>query len=266
MAQVAITRHQVDVGGYRLAVWVAGAGSPTVVLEAGGGCTSETWAGVAPAIAQLTRVVRYDRAGLGASEAAPRQRTCDDMVADLHALLTTAALPSPYVLVGHSFGGLIVQHFAHAYLAEVAGMVLVDATHPDQNNRAAKLLPPPMPSDSSRLVGLRRTLTMPYQEDPSDPEGIDIRAGAPPIRVAGLLGSIPLVVLTAGRHAGPPDLPADFLTQYERMAQELQRDLTRLSTQSTHVIAARSDHFIHDDEPELVIDAIRQVVGLARRQ
>ena len=161
-------------------------------------------------------------------------------------------------------GGLIVQHYAHEYLAEVAGLVLVDANHPDQTNRAALLLPPPTPHDNSRLVSLRRILTMPYEEDPSDPEGIDIRACAPQICEAGLLGTIPLVVLTAGHHTGPPDLPTSFLTQYERMSQDLQRDLTRLSTQSTHVIAARSGHFIQDDEPELVIDAIRKVIQMVR--
>jgi len=127
-----IARIFVDVGGRRLALTTAGVGSPVVVLDAGQGCAGAEWGHVVEAIAPLTRVVSYDRAGLGASDPAPPPRSTRDMAADLHALLATAATPPPYVLVGHSIGGLAARLYAHRYPREMAGLVLVDATHPDQ--------------------------------------------------------------------------------------------------------------------------------------
>jgi pimeloyl-ACP methyl ester carboxylesterase len=96
---------RVDLGRYQLAYRSGGTGRPTIVLEAGGGCTQDSWAAVFDQLAHLTGVVSYDRAGLGASDPGPRRRSCQDMVHDLHDLLVAAHIPAPYVLVGHSFGG-----------------------------------------------------------------------------------------------------------------------------------------------------------------
>lgn len=120
----------VDIGGRQLAFNDAGAGSPTVILEAGLGGTRDTWDWVVDAIATFARVVSYDRAGRGASDPAPTPRTSRDMVSDLRALLGTAAIPGPYVLVGHSLGGLNVRLFTHRYPDEVAGLILIDPTRP----------------------------------------------------------------------------------------------------------------------------------------
>jgi pimeloyl-ACP methyl ester carboxylesterase len=95
----------VDVGGYRLAIHCIGEGSPTVILETGLAAPSEYWAPIQQEIAELTRVCRFDRAGRGKSDPAPKTpRTCADMVADLRALLHNASIPAPYVLVGNSLG------------------------------------------------------------------------------------------------------------------------------------------------------------------
>jgi pimeloyl-ACP methyl ester carboxylesterase len=101
--------HLVDVGGYQLHLSEKGTGRPTVVLESGLGDSSAPWSTVFDAVAAFTRVVAYDRAGLGRSDRAVTPRTCADLVADLHTLLRRAAVPSPYVLVGHSFGGFTVR-------------------------------------------------------------------------------------------------------------------------------------------------------------
>ena len=115
----------VDVGGYRLHINCTGAGSPTVVIDAGWGDWSASWSSwVQPEVAKTTRVCTYDRAGMGYSEAGPLPRTAEQFAKELHTLLQRAGIPGPYVLVGHSLGGLPVRVFAHAYATDVAGVVL----------------------------------------------------------------------------------------------------------------------------------------------
>jgi pimeloyl-ACP methyl ester carboxylesterase len=255
-----------DLGHYQLAYRSRGSGCPTVVLEAGGGCTQDAWAEVFDAVAQFTSVISYDRLGLGASDPGLRRRTCLDLVRDLHDLLLKTMTPGPYVLVGHSYGGQVVRLYAHQYPQEVVGMVLVDAVHHEQNARALSIMPPASPDDSPRLANWREILTRGYTDDASwDPEGLDMALSDAQVREAGSLNAMPLMVLTARHHGEPPtDLPADFIAAYDRMFHELQRDLVRLSARSTHIMAEHSGHFIQADEPELVVTAIRQVVEMAR--
>jgi pimeloyl-ACP methyl ester carboxylesterase len=122
----------VDVGGFRLHINCAGTGSPSVVLESGIGASSLSWGLVQPEVAKFTRVCSYDRAGLGWSDPAPPPRTCSRISDELDRLLLNAGIPGPYVLVGHSFGGYVVRHFATRYPDKVAGMVLVDTIHPSE--------------------------------------------------------------------------------------------------------------------------------------
>ena len=120
----------IEVGSHRLHINCTGEGSPTVVFDAGLPASCVSWQLVQPEIAQLTRVVSYDRAGLGWSEPGPEPRTSERIVEELHTLLERAGLEGPYVLVGHSFGSFNVRLFAHRYPAEVVGLVLVDPIHP----------------------------------------------------------------------------------------------------------------------------------------
>ena len=120
----------IDVGGHRLHLNCTGSGSPTVVLEPGGGAMSSTLGWIAPAVARDTRVCVYDRAGRGWSEPADTPQDGAQIATDLHTLLQRGHVPGPYVLAGHSFGGLYVLTFAARYPDEVAGMVLVDSTAP----------------------------------------------------------------------------------------------------------------------------------------
>jgi hypothetical protein len=125
----------IDVGGYRLHLYCTGTGrpgSPTVILDAAFGDTSLAWSKVQPSVASFTRVCSYDRAGYGWSDTSPLPRTARRVVTELHTLLTRAGVPGPYVLVGHSYGGLFVQLYAYTYPHEVAGLVLVDSVHEDQ--------------------------------------------------------------------------------------------------------------------------------------
>src|SRR4030095_7349391 len=137
----------VDVGGHRLHLYCTGSGSPTVVLEPGGGAASSDFAWIAPAVARDTRVCVYDRAGRGWSDATDGPQGGAHIAADLHTLLERAQVPGPYVLAGHSFGGLYVQSFAAQFPDQVAGMVLLDSTAPKPGSA------PPTSTDSYNAIG-----------------------------------------------------------------------------------------------------------------
>jgi pimeloyl-ACP methyl ester carboxylesterase len=122
----------VDVGAHRLHLACIGEGSPTVVLDAALGNMSTHWALVQQEVARTTRVCAYDRAGLGWSEPGPGPRDAAHITSELHTLLGNAGIPGPYVMVGHSFGGLYTQLYAARYADQVAGVVLVEASHPQQ--------------------------------------------------------------------------------------------------------------------------------------
>src|SRR5215216_1313636 len=120
--------EMVDVGGYSLHINCVGQGSPTVVLDAGLGDFSAQWVWVQREVSDTTRVCAYDRAGMGWSEMGPEPRDAKQITGELHTLLSKAGIEGPYVLVGHSLGGLSMQTYAHRYPDEVAGVVLVDSS------------------------------------------------------------------------------------------------------------------------------------------
>jgi pimeloyl-ACP methyl ester carboxylesterase len=122
----------VDVGGHRLHIHCVGQGSPTVVLDGGTGEMSAHWVLVQREVSDTTRVCAYDRAGMGWSEMGPEPRDAKQISGELHTLLTEAGIEGPYVLVGHSFGGLYMQTYAARYPDEVAGVSLVESSHPEQ--------------------------------------------------------------------------------------------------------------------------------------
>jgi pimeloyl-ACP methyl ester carboxylesterase len=122
----------VPVGRHRLHVRCEGAGTPAVIFEAGIAASSLTWSRVQPAIAQVTRACSYDRAGLAWSESTSAERSIDTLVSELRLSLEHTGVPPPYVLVGHSFGGLIIRAYARTHTADVAGLVFVDPLHPEE--------------------------------------------------------------------------------------------------------------------------------------
>src|SRR5205085_9280592 len=129
-------RHQlVGIGGYRLDVLRAGTGTPVVVFEAGLADSLDTWSPILPAIATQATVVAYSRAGFGKSEVGPPDRSAAHEVTELHELLTRLHLPTPYVLVGRSYGGLLVRLYTSRYSSEIAGLVIVEGTHEQQVKR-----------------------------------------------------------------------------------------------------------------------------------
>ena len=274
-----------DVGGYRMHIDCTGEGSPAVILESGLGDSYLSWRKVQPEIAKFTRVCSYDRAGLGYSDPSPQPRTSKVIAGELNALLKAAGVPPPYVLVGHSMGGFHVRVFVGLYRSEVAGMVLVDASHPDQDNRfppelknmegswlrAAEFLEYTAPFGVPRLLGLCGPDPVQRAADcnfHSAREGVAELKGfaqsAAQTAAAGSLGDMPLAVLSHDPNKPSTDLPADLAKPTNDAWEKMQEEMAHLSTRGTQAIAKNSSHYIQIDRPDLVIDAIRNVVQQAR--
>lgn len=248
----------VDVGGRRLYIKCSGEvrkGVPAVVLDAGMGNNSDVWSLVQPKAAAFARVCSYDRAGLGKSERAQQAHSSKDMVHDLNNLLAKAGIDPPYVLVGHSFGGMNVRLYASEYSKDVVGMVLVDSTHEDEVDRMFALLPPEVVKKAKPEDLVVRTT-----------ENLDFNRSLAQVREANWRSNIPLVVLTRGSATfNPNDYAVPSLApKFEEIRLDLQQELVRRSTRGTQVIAEKSGHHIHRDQPESVVDAIRKVVGEAK--
>ena len=136
----------VDIGGHRLHIHCTGEGTPTIIFDSGVGGFSLEWSRIQSALAQRTRVCSYDRAGYGWSDPGPLPRTSERITRELHTLLLRAGVAGPYIIAGHSFGGYNAQLFASNYPNETAGLVLIDASHPEQIER----LPGPKPGTPKR--------------------------------------------------------------------------------------------------------------------
>lgn len=293
----------VDIGGYRLHAMTEGAGSPPVVMEAGTWDLGLTWSLVQPDVAAFAATLTYDRAGLGWSDPSPGPRTAEVMADELRALLRALGLEPPYVLVAQSFGGLVSRLYAYHYPQEVAGMVLVDAAHEDQLLRFPPAVREAQPTlyrmQIEHLRGLRGQLAegtpvdaallgLPQKlpEDviasyravaASSPSRVDtmiaeleaLEESQAQVRAArdGGIGDLPLVVLSHGEASPlPPIVRGGQQTAdaYEEAWQQMQAELSGLSSHGRHVLAEGSVHMIHHDRPDLVIGAIRDVVESAR--
>ena len=251
----------IDVGGRTLHMICKGSGSPTVVLDAGLGGSSADWVKVQDPAQQITQVCAYDRAGVGQSPSAPTPRTTQDIVDDLHTLLSNAGITAPYVLVGHSSGGLDVLLYAHQYPKDVVGVVLVDSDHQEMDVRTEQIMPPEKPNDSDGVKGIRQYLT--EAKDPNtNPEKIDFQASYAQLRAVTSLGNIPLVVIIAG--VQDSFLPDELAPQITALWREMQEDHTLLSSRGRLVVAEQSDHLIPENQPQIIVDAIKEVVEAAR--
>lgn len=267
----------IDTGTGRLYMRCIGSGRPSVVFDAGLGGLSLEWEPVQHALAGITRTCAYDRAGLGRSDATPKPRTSSEMVDELRALLRAHGIAPPYVLVGHSFGGYNAQLFARRYPGDTAGMVLVDASHPQQvqrflappikvniapsdNRRIMFLAPPSIPSSlPAHLKSMAADLS--YQNKSMvtvSRELLNFRRSARQVRASRPFPEIPLVVVTRGRNAWPDDNRGQLM---ENLWRQLQVELSWLSPHSAHLIAQHSGHHIHLDQPQLVSDAVRLVLS-----
>jgi pimeloyl-ACP methyl ester carboxylesterase len=269
-------------GGRKLYLECRGQGSPTVVLVGGLRASAEDWSMAAksaspvfPAVATFTKVCAYDRPGTpvgmspSRSDPAPQPTTAGDAVADLHALLGAAGETGPYVLVAHSYGGLIARLYASTYPRDVAGLVLVDvlseglqdAETPAEWKVQRKLIEGDVREDVAEYPALER---------------IDVDRSFAQMRAAPRLSPLPLIVLSADRPWGPqvPDMiaagtlaadtPPDFGYVTDAAQAKAQNALAALVPGAKHVTKTNSGHEIHKEQPQIVVEAIREVIEAVR--
>ena len=253
--------HLVAIGdGRSLYLHCEGTGSPTVILEAGFGGNSDDWSEVLGALGRVTRTCAYDRAGLGDSLPVRGVRDAADEIADLNRLLEHAGIPPPYVLVGHSYGGLLVRLFAHANPFDTAGIVLVDSMGRNQDRRLRAIW-------QAQPAQVRQQVPDPTAYPIQD--GVDLLAGEALDAKLRTLGDMPEVVITRGRllDTAPPTLPPTMRAPVAHLWETMQNELAALSTDRIHAIALRSGHFVQrspNGQPEVVVSAVLAVIRAAR--
>jgi pimeloyl-ACP methyl ester carboxylesterase len=295
----------VDVGhGRRMNIDCRGKGSPTVILDAGMGDSTISWALVQPRVATRTRVCSYDRAGLGFSDGSPLPSTAVNIATDLHALLQAAGLAPPYVLVGHSAAGMYIRVFADRYPQEVAGMVSVEGSHEDQSVRGWAIGPPGQKAkwdafldEYESCVGAARhglvQGTPEYAKCVGDPDPrFSAAINAAQARYASTVrwqsavaserravfyasaeqtratrrrfGDMPIIVLTHSPYPKTKDETQQERNEKTLLWESLHLDVAAMSTRGINVIVPDSSHYIQYDHPQVVIDAIDQAIAIAR--
>ena len=277
----------VDIGGRTLHLLQAGSGSPVVVVVVAAMADNVLmWTRIQRELAGEMRVCLYDRAGIGWSDPPPQgPRTFGDMACELHDLLSIAGVPVPYVLVGHSVGGIVARQFAVRYPGAVSGIALIDSSHEDQVRRRGvdgwpygqRELLIRAAKRQARILGMRRLaaalgLARKLDADIAREVPAEFAAAARAIALSSrqrriqvretlmlarssgqppALGSLPLAVVTAGRQ----------VPGWVRM----QEELASLSTRTTHLTAEEAGHYVHLDDPELIVRVIRDLVHRASR-
>jgi pimeloyl-ACP methyl ester carboxylesterase len=290
--------------GRRMNVYCTGHGSPTVIFESGLGDSTRVWALVQPSVAAVTRACSYDRAGFGFSDPSPKPSTGANAVADLRRLLSALQIKPPYVLVGHSLGGMYVKLYAETHLAEVAGLVLVDATEEDVYTRNEQVDPgrhagrPALlakfescldakPSDFVEGSDLYK-MCVSGEPEPRFSEALNAIAieqykrratmsawvsenenvysvSADEVRAARRsLGDIPMILLRREPSPLQANEPQAQHDAFEKVKADVSAETAGLSTRGTVRIVKNTDHYIQLDQPDAVTAAILEVVRSAR--
>ncbi len=302
------TGKRIDIGGFRLHIDVEGKGSPAVIFIAGSQAFSFDWSLVAPSVSAITQTVTYDRPALAWSDPGPLPRTFEQDVYELHELLQRAGVHSPYVLVGHSLGGIIARKFEKKYAGEVKGLVLVDATSENAtlfiNNKIQRL----RLLSQGRVIPSVKTQVDTFTKVPTQKDMDDFlkMVGEPKIdspfdklpqkfqqaRVWAMkqpkflladngaywaeefeamyndstysLNNKPLFVLTSGQNNYPKELGDSVRNELIKGKLSDQEKMAALSSNSKHIVTTKSPHEIHLTEPDLVVNAVKNVIESVR--
>jgi pimeloyl-ACP methyl ester carboxylesterase len=249
----------VSVAGRHVEVVRMGEGSPTLVLESGGGESAAQWNRILPELAKQTRVISYSRAGFGKSGASTRPGSAQLSVSELHQLLQALGETGPVVIAGHSWGGLLARLYASTFPTEVIGLVLIDGTHEAQYARWEMLNPALKIADSIRA---RASKAPPSARDLLE-QVLSVEAAQ---RVDGMqpLRDLPLAVITAMKPC-PPE--REWTCRDPRalaLWRQLHAEWSAQSTSSLHMVSARTGHYVMNDQPTLIVDGVRFVLDHVR--
>jgi pimeloyl-ACP methyl ester carboxylesterase len=273
----------VDVGWGHMHIACTGDAGPTVILDSGLGDSFIEWKKVQEGVSEFAQVCSYDRAGMGYSDSSPGPRDSTVFAQELHDLLHRAGLTPPYILVGHSMAAFDIRLYQSLYQSDVAGLVFVDGSHPDQWKR----LPPALQAINTKSIweakiwqyltpiGVARTegycgddpeiraveCTYNDARETAEEHSSFSESGAEVKRMAAKTMDIPVLVISHDPEYTDPDLPPYVNRDAERVWSEMQNDLTKISAKGSQVIAARSGHYIQNDRPDVVIGAIHAMVG-----
>jgi pimeloyl-ACP methyl ester carboxylesterase len=271
----------VDVGGYRMHLYCVGDADPTVVLGSGLGDSFVEWKKVQREVSTFARVCSYDRAGMGYSDRSPEARNSTIFARELHEVLHRAAISPPYILVGHSMAAFNIRFYDSLYPKDVAGLVFVDGSHPDQLERfpaalhamnagwirEGRLWQFVTPLGLARLLGYCgddpevRAAECTYNDarDSAD-ERSSFRKSAALVKGTIIPSSIPLLVISQDPNRRDPGLSSELNHETNAAWTDMQEDLARLSPRGTRIIATGSGHYIQNDRPDVVISGIRNMV------
>ncbi|HTV84332.1 MAG TPA: alpha/beta hydrolase [Dyella sp.] len=281
-----------EVDGHAMHMYCTGTGSPTLVLDAGLGDDWTVWSKVQPELSKTTRVCSFDRSGLGSSDLLPGAHDANTLADQLHALVGRAGIQKPFVLVGHSIAGLYARAYASRYPDDLAGMILIDSSTPDQLARMPKevreaAIPNFFLQSWTVRLGIARALGQCSEVDPAmeavkgwvlanmcnpsitdagieEYKGVDLSNAE--TRHTGPFGHLPILIFSEDPAKPPTDwgLSPAVMKQWAALWNQMQEELKRLSTDSRRIIAKGSGHYIQveradliDREVPLFIDQIR---------
>jgi pimeloyl-ACP methyl ester carboxylesterase len=246
----------IKVGNYQVQVATLGSGAYTVILESGFGRDLGVWRNVAPVLAKSAKVVAYSRAGHGKSDARPEAPTIAVRTNELEQLIASAGLKPPFVLVGHSYGGFLIRSFAARHPEQVAGMVFVDPSDEGFNLALRKL--------DAAAVDKDTELTEQFMPPKFHAELRSVQAvlDSGKLPFAGALPDVPVAVLTSVQKREQPQLFLETPAAVQVWRQLHERFFRNFSNGS-HVVTAESGHNIHQEQPQLVINAVEGVIAAA---
>ncbi len=242
-----------DLDGYKIHYKVMGQGLPTVIFEAGAGGDASVWEKVAPEIAKSNQAFTYDRAGMGRSQYNGKDRQAQEIVSELDALLQKLKINPPYILVGHSIGGIYMRYYQNQHPGNVVGMVLIDPGHElmaqaTGNNFVNELKKQVTAQTANLSQGAKSEALGAFQtwEEMSSVDMSDV-------------GNIPVTVIASDKTLDLIDNP-ELNTEANENLRELQKEIARQSSQGKYIVATSSGHMIQLDQPQIVIDAIKEMI------
>lgn len=260
---------QVNVGPYSLYTHCYGSGDPVVMIEPGIGNTVPSWVNVTSLLKNTTTVCVYNRANLAGSGFITTARSSGQIIEDMHNLVAALEIKKPFVLVGHSMGGYQAILYTAKWPTDVAALVLVESVAPDQGARLLATMPAAVAGEETALTSLRNNWVNWPPSAPMWPENWDVAKSDAEIKAVTSLGKVPLTVISGGVTGLIRELPVakgDWLPAYAGARIEMQKDLLKLSTNSTFIVADKSGHMVHVDDAPLAADTIIKIVEQVRKK